>query len=91
MSIQLITLPSGRLRPRLVKDRDGSRDQFTGSATFLSVKQTAGLLGISSVTLARWRIEGSGPPFCKFGRAVRYERAELLAWARSRARTSTSE
>lgn len=90
---QYVTLPSGRLRPFLAAaNRVATRSKSPASgAMFLSPTQAAGLLGISLVTLGRWRIEGSGPQFCKFGRVVRYDRDELSAWARSRTRRSTSE
>jgi excisionase family DNA binding protein len=85
MSTQYTILPSGRLRAHL------SPIPRATANIFLTANEAADLLNISRVTLARWRLEGSGPPFCKFGRTVRYERAALLSWARSRARRSTSE
>jgi len=48
-------------------------------------------LRLSEVTLGRWRLEGGGPRYCKFGRQVVYERSELLAWADARRRQNTSE
>ena len=57
---------------------------------YLNVPETADLLRVSPVTLGRWRIEGSGPPFRKFGRRVLYARADLIAWAEEQARLSTS-
>jgi hypothetical protein len=80
-------LRSGRIRPRLTRALPGAG----GAGIFLTAAQAADLLNISEVSLGRWRIEGSGPPFSKFGRAVRYERVALLDWARSRSRRSTSE
>jgi|ERR1700733_10411821 Helix-turn-helix domain len=58
---------------------------------FLFAREAAELLRISHVTLARWRIEGQGPAFQKFGRRVVYAREELLAWAKLQTRRSTSE
>jgi hypothetical protein len=60
------------------------------SRDFLNVAETAALLRISPVTLCRWRIEGKGPPFRKFGRRVLYAHADLLAWAESQRRLTTS-
>lgn len=34
--------------------------------------ETAELLGLSKQTLAKWRMEGTGPKFLKFGNRVRY-------------------
>ena len=42
-------------------------------------------------TLEIMRVQGRGPRFVKFGRAVRYRRADLDAWAEAQARQNTSE
>jgi Helix-turn-helix domain len=60
-------------------------------AVFLTVAEATTFLRISAVTLGRWRMEGRGPPFRKFGRRVVYERADLSAWAEAQRRASTSE
>lgn len=49
---------------------------------FMTEIQAASYLGLSSTTLARWRSIGSnGPVFRKFGGAVRYAMADLVAYA----------
>jgi hypothetical protein len=48
---------------------------------FLSEKQVAQQLGISPVTLRRWRWLGEGPRFHKFGRLVRYRTDDIVAFA----------
>jgi helix-turn-helix protein len=58
---------------------------------FLTVAEAAIFLRISAVTLGRWRIEGRGPPFRKFGRRVMYAYEDLLAWAKEQSRSSTSD
>jgi DNA-binding transcriptional MerR regulator len=58
---------------------------------FLKTAEAAALLRVSPVTLGRWRIEGRGPPFRKFGRRVVYERADLVTWADAQKRLSTSQ
>lgn len=89
---QYVTLPSGRLRPFLATHRDAPKKQLpAGRKTFLTPVEAADLLRVSPVTMCRWRIEGQGPHFAKFGRTVRYDHDEILAWARSRSRRSTSE
>jgi predicted site-specific integrase-resolvase len=60
-------------------------------SAFLNAAEAAAWLRISAVTLARWRIEGRGPQFRKFGRRVVYARDDLLAWARQQSRSSTSD
>jgi hypothetical protein len=58
---------------------------------FFTVPEAAIFLRISVVTLGRWRIEGRGPPFRKFGRRVMYAYEDLLAWAKEQSRSSTSD
>ncbi|WP_425284955.1 helix-turn-helix transcriptional regulator [Bauldia litoralis] len=57
---------------------------------FLTVPETALFLRVSEVTLARWRTEGSGPRFAKFGRRVVYDRFDVVTWTEAQKRTSTS-
>ncbi len=59
-------------------------------SSFLTVKEAADHIGCSAATLNRYRWKGNGPPFYKMG-GVRYDRAELEAWIRSRRQLSTSE
>ena len=47
--------------------------------------------GLSVKTLRQWRFAGSGPPYYKLGRAVRYDPEEFKAWYATRKRLSTSE
>jgi hypothetical protein len=75
-----------RPRPRLEPDV-----QLINPPVFLTAREAAALLRLSEITLSRWRIEGSGPPFLKFGRRVLYDHMELLAWAKLQTRGSTSE
>ena len=42
-------------------------------------------------TLEIWRIQGRGPRFIKFGRAVRYRKADLDKWIEERERQNTSQ
>jgi excisionase family DNA binding protein len=74
-----------RPRPRL------QPAQRSTPTVFLTVSEAAALLRLSEITLGRWRIEGSGPPFRKFGRRVLYARADLDAWADAQRRHNTSQ
>ena len=66
--------------------------QLTGThAVFLTTTEAGNFLRISPITLGRWRLEGYGPPFRKFGRRVVYARDDLLAWANQQARSNTSD
>jgi Helix-turn-helix domain len=58
---------------------------------FLTPKEAAELLRLSKVTLSRWRTEGVGPPYNKFGHCVRYDLFTLLGWADDQTRQNTSQ
>jgi Helix-turn-helix domain len=58
---------------------------------FLTAAEAAAFLRISPVTLGRWRIEGCGPAYRKFGRRVVYALADLAGWAEAQRQVSTSE
>lgn len=61
------------------------------SDDFLPSDDAAQMLGLSPRTLERFRLEGRGPSYFKFGRVVRYRRSTMLAWAEAQMRTSTSD
>jgi predicted DNA-binding transcriptional regulator AlpA len=69
---------------------DGATPLPNIPVVFLDQRQTASLLNLSERTLERFRLEGTGPAYCKFGRRVMYARADVLSWADARRRTSTS-
>ena len=58
---------------------------------YLSTREAAEWLGLSTRTLDRYRVSGAGPAFHRFGSRVRYLLADLEAWAAARRRTSTSD
>jgi excisionase family DNA binding protein len=51
----------------------------------LTAAELAAELKVSRRTLARWRSEGSGPPFVRVGRSPRYRWADVQAWLRASA------
>jgi predicted DNA-binding transcriptional regulator AlpA len=57
----------------------------------LCEKQAAPILGLSVAWLQRKRWEGGGPPYIKYGRAVRYKKSELLAFIEAHSRRHTSD
>lgn len=57
----------------------------------LSPGDAAKILGLATSTLAKMRCWGGGPPFLKLGRAIRYLRADCIAWRDSRRVRNTSE
>ena len=62
---------------------------MTEETNYLSTLQAARMLGLSTKTLARYRVRGNGPVFHRFGRRIRYSHADLVAWAATRRRAST--
>jgi hypothetical protein len=60
------------------------------SPVFLDSREAAELIRVSVITLSRWRIQGQGPLFRKFGRRVVYAHADLMNWANDQRRESTS-
>ena len=63
----------------------------TGAKAFLNQIRAAEFLGLSTRTLERFRLEGRGPAFRKFGRRVMYALEDIMAWADGQRRTSTSD
>ena len=57
----------------------------------LSENQAADFLGLSVRTLQAWRFRGGGPCYVKIGRAVRYQRRELIAFQKAHTVGSTSQ
>jgi predicted DNA-binding transcriptional regulator AlpA len=57
----------------------------------LDTKGAAEFLRLSKSYLDRARVYGGGPRYLALGRAIRYRKADLEAWANERVRTSTSE
>lgn len=58
---------------------------------FMTVKEAAAFIGLSESTLNHYRLSGDGPRFFRLGRLVRYDRNDLVEWARSRPAFSTSD
>jgi predicted DNA-binding transcriptional regulator AlpA len=58
----------------------------------LRTPDAAEYLGLSSSTLEKKRLDGSGPPFVRLGgRAVGYDVGTLNCWLEQQERTSTSD
>lgn len=59
-------------------------------ALILSV-QLSSYIGISSQTLAHWRMTGVGPKYVKMGKAVAYKAGEVRTWLSSCEKAATCE
>jgi predicted DNA-binding transcriptional regulator AlpA len=58
----------------------------------LRAAAAAAYVGLSASTLAKMRLRGDGPIYCKAGaRIIVYNIADLDAWLARRRRTSTSD
>jgi predicted DNA-binding transcriptional regulator AlpA len=57
----------------------------------VNAEAAAHMLGISSITLARWRVVGGGPKFLKLGRSVRYRLTDLETWLTKQQHENTSQ
>jgi predicted DNA-binding transcriptional regulator AlpA len=53
--------------------------------------EAARLVGLSASTLAKLRLNGNGPAYCKLGRRVVYRPADLEQWLQSRTTRDTSD
>lgn len=60
-------------------------NEAAGRNEYLSPEQLAEFIQVPVRTVYRWRAAGDyGPPAAKFGRHVRYRRADVEAWAAQR-------
>jgi Helix-turn-helix domain len=59
-------------------------------ASLLAPDELAQDLGCSVNFLAKLRMKGDGPPYCKIGKKIRYPRDGYENWLRDRTFTSTS-
>jgi excisionase family DNA binding protein len=76
---------------RLVRFSNGGGLPLTASDDSLLDRDTASrLLNISLSTLDSLRRDGALPPAIRLGRAVRWQRADLLAWLSSRRESRSS-
>ncbi len=57
----------------------------------LTQQRLSDLIDVSERTLERWRVEGSGPVFCRAGRKVLYRLEDIDDWLAASRRKSTSE
>ena len=70
--------------------QEHGRTEMNDNRIYMSTREAAALLGLSPRTLDRYRVNGEGPPFHRFGNRVRYLRTDVEAWAAERRMTSTS-
>jgi predicted DNA-binding transcriptional regulator AlpA len=64
---------------------------MTSFEKVVTASEAARLLGLSESTLAKLRLNGNGPIYCKLGRRVVYRPADLEEWLQSRSTRDTSD
>ena len=64
---------------------------MTDVSNGISASGAALLLGLSESTLAKLRVNGNGPTYCKLGRRVVYRAEDLQSWRESRLAHNTSD
>lgn len=57
----------------------------TDAPVLWTPEDVARITGLSVVTLARYRMLRTGPPFHRLGRAIRYAKEDVAEWLRSHA------
>lgn len=64
---------------------------MTSDPITLTASEAARFLGLAPSTLAKLRLSGHGPVYCKLGRRVVYRREDLAAWLESRLVRNTTD
>jgi excisionase family DNA binding protein len=67
------------------------RTIMTTPAKVITTAEAARFLGLSESTLAKMRLNGKGPIYCKLGRRVVYRLADVEDWLQSRTTRDTSD
>ena len=62
-----------------------------GSLRVVQAKEAALFVGLSESTLAKLRLNGNGPTYCKLGRRVVYRPVDLEAWLQTRTARDTTD
>lgn len=68
-----------------------NQDTIPHGDVLLTPEQAEAETGYSKRTLANKRCDGTGPPFFRMGRLIRYSKLDIHEWMRSRRYRSTSE
>jgi excisionase family DNA binding protein len=76
---------------RMLRLIRGERPRLINSPITLTAGEAAAVVGLAPSTLAKLRLNGTGPSYCKLGRSVRYRRQDLEAWLESRLAQNTSD
>ena len=61
------------------------------NGTYLTPEELAARIRVAPSTLSKWRMEGCGPVFCKFGKRVLYRLDIVEEWERGNLRLTTAQ
>lgn len=61
------------------------------NSDYIDTRSAAAFVSMGESTLEKLRLTGGGPSYCKVGRRVLYEVADLRAWLAASKRRSTSD
>jgi predicted DNA-binding transcriptional regulator AlpA len=64
---------------------------MSDSPKVLTAVEAAKVVGLSASTLAKLRLNGNGPAYCKLGRRVVYRPADLDEWLQTRVARDTTD
>ena len=64
---------------------------MTNVTKVVTTIEAARVVGLSESTLAKMRLNGNGPIYCKLGRRVVYRLNDLEQWLQSRTARDTSD
>lgn len=66
-------------------------EDATPTALYITEKELSEWINVPVKTLQRWRWQGGGPPYAKFGGNVRYATSDILKYEKQSRHYSTSE
>jgi Helix-turn-helix domain len=72
-----------------VDERPLAKPALTDAVGFVTEDVVCQVLGVPRRKTQRWREEGAGPFFYKFGQSIRYRLSEVLAWAETQRHAMT--
>lgn len=85
----LIDRIAARVAERLPAPSATPAPTAASAPEYLTTKQAAKALALSTSTLEGWRPRGEGPPWVRIGTAVRYPREGLSEWIATHAKRRT--
>ena len=91
--LEAVRAAVGDCAPAVPVDAAANEEKWgmNNNTGFMNTEQVAAYLGLSPRTLESYRSRGGGPPFYVLGSVVRYLLSDVVKWASTRRRNSTSD